>query len=116
MEYAPEVKARAAKMAFLLTWIDRPLRITLSMAATRSEKTISASCSPASTVIISELGFVYFLLRIDPKKTVKVFLCKQNGFESAEWFVPRVHSRQLGLPLLLSGLWTAEQTAEDAPK
>jgi hypothetical protein len=51
----------------------RPLRMPLSNAATKSENTASASCSPASTEMMSELGFVYLLLRTSPRKMVKVF-------------------------------------------
>jgi hypothetical protein len=44
----------------------------LSIARTKSENTASASSSPASRDIMSELGFVYRLLSTQPRKTVKV--------------------------------------------
>lgn len=98
VEYAPEVMERATRMAFLRICtilvstclptrrgdsqrssaifqgdsLFRPLRMILSKAATRSERTASASSRPASTERISELGLVYFLLSTAPKKTVKV--------------------------------------------
>lgn len=50
-----------------------PLRITVSRVAIKSVMTASASCRPASTEMISELGFVYFLVRAASRKTVKVW-------------------------------------------
>jgi hypothetical protein len=49
-----------------------PLRTMPSRTATNSEMTWSTSSRPARTVITSELGFVYFLLRMLVKKTVRV--------------------------------------------
>lgn len=43
-----------------------------SKTATKSEMIWSTSSSPARTVITSELGFVYFLLRMLVRKTVNV--------------------------------------------
>lgn len=49
-----------------------PLRTMPSRTVTNSEMTWSTSSRPARTVMISELGFVYFLLRMLVKKTVRV--------------------------------------------
>lgn len=51
----------------------RPLRIAVSRVATNSVMTWSASCRPASTEMMSELGLVYFLPRAASRKTVKVY-------------------------------------------
>lgn len=45
-----------------------------SKEATKSDMTASASRKPVRTEMMSELGFVYFLLRTAPRKTVKVWL------------------------------------------
>lgn len=45
-----------------------------SSAATKSVKTASTWSNPASTVIISELGFGYFFGRIQARNTVAVYL------------------------------------------
>jgi hypothetical protein len=50
-----------------------PLRITVSSVAMKSVMTASASCRPARTEMMSELGFVYFLVRAASRKTVKVW-------------------------------------------
>jgi len=50
-----------------------PLRIAVSSVAIKSVITTSASFSPASTEMTSELGFVYFLVRAASRKTVKVW-------------------------------------------
>lgn len=52
----------------------RPVRITVSNEAMKSVMTASASCRPARTEMMSELGFVYFLVKAASKKTVKVWL------------------------------------------
>ena len=39
----------------------------------KSVMTASASCRPARTEIISELGFVYFFVKAASRKTVKVW-------------------------------------------
>ena len=52
----------------------RPLRMVASKEATKSDMTASASRKPVRTEMMSELGFVYFLLRTAPRKTVKVWL------------------------------------------
>jgi hypothetical protein len=44
----------------------------VSKEATKSDMTASASRKPVRTEMMSELGFVYFLLRAAPRKTVKV--------------------------------------------
>ena len=44
-----------------------------SKEATKSDMTASASRKPVRTEMMSELGFVYFLLRTAPRKTVKVW-------------------------------------------
>lgn len=51
----------------------RPVRITVSNVAMKSVMTASASCKPASTEIMSELGFVYFFVKAASRKTVKVW-------------------------------------------
>ena len=51
----------------------------MSKAPTKSENTASASCRPARTEMISELGFVYRLFRTESKKTVKVLLVSRSG-------------------------------------
>ena len=61
-----------------------PLRMTMSRAPTKSARTTSASWRPASTEMMSELGFVYFLVRAASKNTVKVWPVSQ-----------RMHSGQL---------------------
>lgn len=50
----------------------RPLRITVSNVAITSVMTASASYRPARTEMMSELGFVYFLVRAASRKTVNV--------------------------------------------
>jgi hypothetical protein len=55
----------------------RPFRITVSRVATKSVMTVSASSRPARTKRVSELGFVYFLLRAASRKTVKVWHVSQ---------------------------------------
>lgn len=56
----------------LETLLLRPLRITVSRVAMKSVMTASASCRPARTEMMSELGFVYFLVRAASRKAVKV--------------------------------------------
>lgn len=51
----------------------RPVRITVSSVAMQSVMTASASCRPARTEMMSELGFVYFLVKAASRKTVKVW-------------------------------------------
>lgn len=51
---------------------DFPTRIIFSIAFAKSVKTASTSFSPASTAMISALGFVYFLAKMTPRTTVKV--------------------------------------------
>lgn len=51
----------------------RPARITVSSVAMKSVMMASASCKPARTEIMSELGFVYFLVKAASRKTVKVW-------------------------------------------
>jgi hypothetical protein len=46
--------------------------MAVSNVATKSVMTASASCRPARTEMMSELGFVYFLVRAASRKTVKV--------------------------------------------
>jgi hypothetical protein len=53
-----------------------PVRIVTSSAATKSVKTGSMRSNPAKTLIISELGFAYFLGRMEAKRAVAVFLCQ----------------------------------------
>lgn len=55
----------------------RPLRITVSRVAMKSVMTASASCKPARTEMMSELGFVYFFVKAASRKTVKVWLVSQ---------------------------------------
>ena len=50
-----------------------PVFIVTSSAATNSVKTASTWSNPARTLIISELGFVYFFTRTDARKAVPVF-------------------------------------------
>jgi hypothetical protein len=50
-----------------------PERMTVSKVATKSVMTASALSRPARTDIMSELGFVYFLVRAASRKTVKVW-------------------------------------------
>lgn len=49
-----------------------PFRIMPSNMATKSEKTRSTSSSPASTVMTSELGLVYFFFKTHARNAVKV--------------------------------------------
>lgn len=56
----------------------RPVLITVSNVAMKSVMTASASFKPASTEIMSELGFVYFLVKAASKKAVKVWLVSQR--------------------------------------
>lgn len=49
-----------------------PLRMTPSMVATNSETTWSTSSRPARAIMTSEVGFVYFFVRIDDKSVVTV--------------------------------------------
>lgn len=58
-----------------------PLRIMPSNTATKSEITWSTSSSPASTVMISELGLVYLFLRTPARKTVKVYTFRHCAHE-----------------------------------
>ena len=51
----------------------RPVRITVSRVAIKSVMTASASCKPARTEIMSELGFVYFFVKAASRKTAKVW-------------------------------------------
>ena len=51
-----------------------------SKEATKSDMTASASRKPVRTEMISELGFVYFLLRTASRKTVKVWLVSWRNY------------------------------------
>lgn len=55
----------------------RPVRITVSNVAMKSVMTVSALFRPARTAMMSELGFVYFLVKAASKKAVKVWLVSQ---------------------------------------
>lgn len=55
-----------------------PLRIMESNELTKSVKTASIWSRPASTVMISELGFVYFLERTAERKMLRVCSCKRH--------------------------------------
>jgi hypothetical protein len=66
MDYQPLHASR--KMALQVL----PVRIVTSSAATNSVKTASTLSSPARTLIMSELGFVYFFERTDARKAVMV--------------------------------------------
>ena len=48
--------------------------MSVSRQFTKSVNTASTRSSPARTLITSELGFVYFLLKIVTKNTVKVYI------------------------------------------
>lgn len=52
--------------------------MTISNAPTKSAMTTSASCKPARTDMMSELGFVYFLVRAASRNTVKVWPVSQR--------------------------------------
>lgn len=51
---------------------DLPTRMIFSIAFPKSVKMASTSSSPASTAMISALGFVYLLAKMTPRTTVKV--------------------------------------------
>lgn len=68
------VMASAARTASSRTTGLRPFRIVISIVATKSERTVSASSRPARTESTSEFGFVYFLLSAASRKMVKVYL------------------------------------------
>jgi len=88
--------------------------MTLSIVPIRSENTTSASWRPASTVIISELGLVYFLLKTEPRKMVKVLLVSECFWES-EVIIPPVHFRPRAKLLPLFDWWSVKRIVEDAP-
>jgi hypothetical protein len=71
----------------------RPERITMSSVATKSAMTASASCRPARTDMMSELGFVYFLVRAASRKTVKVWLVSRRNCVRSFVAVPRAQPR-----------------------
>jgi hypothetical protein len=88
--YAPDVIDRATSTAFwrmstmiqLITFqicvIDNarvlPALMVTSRVATNSVNMASTWSRPASTLIMSELGFAYFFVRIEAKNAVKVYL------------------------------------------
>jgi hypothetical protein len=51
-----------------------PAFIAISRVATNSVNIASTWSRPASTLIMSELGFAYFFVRIAAKNAVKVYL------------------------------------------
>jgi hypothetical protein len=76
---APAVMTSAVRTALSRRVGLRPFRITESSVATKSVITVSASSRAARTERVSELGFVYFLLRAASRKTVKVWHVSQGN-------------------------------------
>ena len=88
--YAPDTSEIVASMAFWRTYTmhkirtlnhsqtwspdvhDLPVRMVVSTDAAKSVKTASTSSSPAKTVMISALGFVYRFESTPARNTVKV--------------------------------------------
>lgn len=91
-----------------------PFRMVLSKTATKSEMTWSTSSSPARTVMTSELGFVYFLLRMLVKKTVNVCETRLENMSRSLIFtgyLHLVHKNPPGRPQLLPHEWHGQRNA-----
>ena len=103
------VKSRTSNDLQLL-----PLRMILSKTATNSEMTWSTSSSPARTVMTSELGFVYFLLKMLVKKTVKVCETRLDNMCRIliTGFLHLMHKNPTGQPQLLPREWHGQRNAE----
>lgn len=103
------VKSRIDKDLQLL-----PLRMILSKMATKSEMTWSTSSSPARTVMTSELGFVYFLLRMLVKKTLNVCETRLANMPRilTTGFLHLVHKNPPGRPQLLPREWHGQRNVE----
>jgi hypothetical protein len=85
-----------------------PELIVLSSAVTRSLKTVSTLSSPASTSIMSELGFVYFLENTLVRNTVRFWLVSRGGYNSRWQYIHQEHSR-LMVKFLIWRIWWHER-------
>lgn len=68
-----------------------PALIMISNVATNSVNIASTWSRPANTLIMSELGFAYFLVRIDARNAVKVYVVSLSYMNPAMHDLHRGH-------------------------
>lgn len=69
-----------------------PALIVKSRVATNSVNMASTSSRPASTLIMSELGFAYFFARIEARNAVKVYIVSLSCDRSSMQDLHQAHA------------------------
>jgi len=73
-----------------------PALIVTSSVETNSVNMASTWSRPASTLIMSELGFAYFFVRIEARNAVKVYIVSLSYMKSAMEYLHQGHVRLQG--------------------